>query len=339
VGWRSGGRRPRFLAALIGLALVGALLGVVHSAAATGGWGITVSSWQVNEDTGQVSYDVTVSGVGLERDYVHWQLDAYFVGQGVTKNQLELGDGMIAGNKPVLGLSKELTQAATVMREITDLRLTATDTATNGVVYDSGFVNVHPAYAPPAVTISVGQWQVVDPDNGLISYDVTVTGARLADVGGPCESFCLWSVDGLFGTTKQQKNFGQQNMSAGSWGFTQRFTATAVQLPEITDLHAKVTDTAGQGRLTEAWSHVSDGLPPGHVDITAARWDVDPTTGAVTYDVTASGGGLDGVGESCQGISCLWTLEGWYIGNGVRKLQTTFSQQNLSANAWSSRAT
>ncbi|MGL5858390.1 MAG: hypothetical protein ACRC35_08305, partial [Angustibacter sp.] len=154
-----------------------------------------------------------------------------------------------------------------------------------------------------SATLAVGNWQA-DTSSGLVTYSVSASGE------GTCSSGC--SVGIQAGRSDASGNYMvvatlpttqvQQSVSGGTWTGRAEGAAVRSQLPEVTAVRAVYTDSSGQ--YPAAWQVVSPPYPDASLSLSKTRWDADPATGKISYDVTVTGGGLAKSGGTCENRWC-----------------------------------
>lgn len=208
------------------------------------GISIQVTAWNVNQSSGTITYDVTVSGTcGASRCW--WMLDGFYMDAAVDQFQggIATGDAYGDSTRPV-AFTKRLTGTRTgsAAPEITHLK--AKMELSTGAWANSGSHVVSAPYADPWVTLTVDKWRV-DPVTSYVDYDVTMNAGGLGQRLGPCSDVrCAWGIDAVYddGTTQRvvYALYSYSNSGDRMWSTTRRITRTGWSGPRVTHLRAYV---------------------------------------------------------------------------------------------------
>ena len=282
-----------------------------------GGISLTVDQWDRDVATGIVSYDVTMQFSGAAAagqpcaSWCTWTVEAFFEDGSIQQLKTTLGSG---GARLADTYSKRLTATDVKLAEITDLRATLTaDYNEPRESYTSSWYHVSDPYPTGDITVAVNSWDR-NVDSGAVSYNVRMDWTGASQVDGPCVGYCRWAVEAYYkdGTSEiLQTSLGEESVGGASiWTYGKTLIGTSKK--EITDLKATLAPyTAGNGETYTSWYEVSDPYPDGRIDVRFNTWNVNPSTGAITYNIRSPWVGAGQFRGPCASY-CKWTIEGLY---------------------------
>jgi hypothetical protein len=186
---------------------------------------LQVQRWQVDDFSGSVTHELSVSGTRCAVSSCSWQIRAWYVSGAVARVQQVIPPGLGTGVYSVSQPTFSGEQSETRIRpEITHLeavvRRDGVDLAT------SGLVAVGSDMPPPSIDLSVASWDV--DSGGVASAVLYMQAFGLGGVGDHCEYDrlgCSWQldagrlVDGVFVRTRQIDYGGSGSGYSGTWRF------------------------------------------------------------------------------------------------------------------------
>lgn len=296
---------------LVVFALLATLLWVQRPASAA-----TVSlaaSWDVDETTNYVTYDLTLSGDGAgicSPGFCSWAIEGgYDDGTQLTVSAtIGSGSRWVSSSGGAYPISVHLWGDNKNLPEISHVRgrIWAGESSA-----ETAWIAVE-AQPDGQLSLDVTTW-MVDPATDLVDYDLNLTGVGLGGIGEPCESpTCFADFEAGFDSGSGiavVRTLGSGTAGSGrTWTIDRRVWGSGKNLPEVTHVRGRVYyDTAER---TTDWIPVQS-QRDGNVDLEVVQWKPEAGTSLVDYDLVLSGSGLGGFDEPCQS-TCSFTYEGGY---------------------------
>ncbi|MDQ3914359.1 MAG: LamG domain-containing protein [Actinomycetota bacterium] len=190
---------------------------------------------------------------------------------------------------------------------------------------------------------TIGRWSA-DHETGRVDYSLRVNAAALnapGDVAGPCYQIaCSWRVESRYSNGTIQSNFGAFGSGTlASNTSSMNEAVSGVAWMEATEIRTIVEPGSCDGyqcnqartRYDSGWIKVRDPYPTGSISLAVNRWQRDPETGVITYDLKVGAGGAAQVGGPCHEKACQWRVE-VFDENGSRG---QLSSEQLPGGTWS----
>jgi hypothetical protein len=200
---------------------------------------VDVASWDVDWDTGVVSYDVTVSG---QRRSV--PCSVHLLG---TAGSLAPPYPLALGSKSVPvgsdSYSVPFTRKPSVMREVTEIQAVLKEAASGQIVAESPVVTVSEGNPVPGAWLTVRKW-ARDPATGEVAFEFTIHGRGLAGAGNVFEFSGRWEVAGVTASGSKVVLASSGKLS-NAWYLQATLTSPAKQLPELSHLCYTIESASG----------------------------------------------------------------------------------------------
>ncbi len=190
---------------------------------------------------------------------------------------------------------------------------------------------------------TIDRWSA-NHETGRVDYSLRVNAAALnapGDVAGPCYQIaCSWRVESRYSNGTVQSNFGAFGSGTlASNTSSMNEAVSGVAWMEATEIRTIVEPGSCDGyqcnqvrtRYDSGWIKVRDPYPTGSISLAVNRWQRDPDTGVVTYDLKVGAGGAAQVGGPCHEKGCQWRIEVRHEDGATSHL----SSENLPGGTWS----
>jgi hypothetical protein len=287
-----------------------------------GGISLQVNSWQRNVDTGAVSYSVTMNWTGAAATggpcvgYCRWKVEAFYKDVTTTEDQLVISSGTTGG----VGLgTRTKTYTGTSNKEITHLQATLSPYQEGeGETYTSPWYQVSSAYPDGQAQIKLNTWSV-DPSTGTITYNVSMPYVGAGQYKGPCEEYCKWTIEGLYGQGQSSTLGSGSIFGAPSWQNT--YSASGSKTLPFTHVRATLYpySPTSPNETYVSTLPVPASLAEG-IDLTVTDWTNDVESGEVDYDVDVAI--KLPAGDTGCNTPCTWKVEGYYDDGTVEEFQS-----------------
>lgn len=228
-------------ALIVGLALIVGvgLASVAEARAQTGSVELSVVSWDVDWDTGVVSYEITATG---QRCAVTCSVRLVgLTGTAGSPYPVNLGSKSVSAG--TTSYAATFTRSPSAMREVTEVQAVLKEAVSGQVVAESAVVSVASGNPVPGAWLSVRRW-VREPTTGAVDYEFTIRAQGLAGVGDVCEVSCRFEVAGVLDS-------GQTHVLASSgtmfnkWHLQGTYAQPARALPVLSYLQFEIESTTG----------------------------------------------------------------------------------------------
>lgn len=308
-----------------------------------GGMTLAANRWDVNTETGVVSYDLTLTATGAAAggqpcaSYCTWKMEAWYRDGAVETLRRNLASGP-AHKTNDFTLTR--TMAPTRLPEITHVRAVLTpDYAGSSTTWTTSWVSVSPPYPDGGVGVTVTRWDA-DVDTGSIAYDLMMRWWGAGQYEGPCTGYCSWDLRAFYrdGTVEMVRGAPLSSGSVYSNGvWEQTFRVAGSMKAEVTHLQARLFpyNSPDSPLAYSRWIEVHPRYPTGSPDSVVRDWAVDPGTGVTSYDVGVTWKGAAQVNGPCAGY-CRWALTPYYRDGTVERQQgSPLSTGTIyAANTW-----
>ncbi|MFN2525433.1 MAG: hypothetical protein ABR505_04115 [Actinomycetota bacterium] len=207
---------------------------------AEGGIRLAVNKWDRNLNSGLVSYDLRMSYWGAGKWYgpchsaCNWSVQAYYRDGSSDILVTTLGNGSAGG----WSSTRDLVASDVSMKEVTHLRAKLYPYYSGYESLDTGLIQVASPFEG-GIALAVNHWEF-DSATGSVTYDLDVDAWGAGRWKGPCESACLWKIEGWSGTDPSQNPVATvADGTAGGWTYKTN-AAGSKSLSGITHLKAKL---------------------------------------------------------------------------------------------------
>jgi hypothetical protein len=198
-------------------------------------------------------------------------------------------------------------------------------TAGTGETYTT-WIKVSDLYPDGRIDIMFNSWSV-NQSTGVTTYNIRTPWVGAGQWRGPCEGYCKWKIEGLYGNGQSSELASDSIGGAPMWAYYGSKSGTTT-LP-LTHIRATLWPyNAGSpnGTYTTVVP-VPSSLAEG-VDLNVVNWTRDVETGEISYDVGMSIKDA-GTNPACQ-TSCNWKVEAYYDDGTTEQLRRVLGSGTLT---------
>ena len=302
---------------------IAALLPIVNPSSAIAGGVALTGTWVRDAATGRVTYNMTLRVTGANTPTgpcagaCFWRVDTWH-SNGTTPTLVAQGLHSGSGDPGSADFSRPLSGTGVAMRDATHLRVWVVPKYNSNAPMDSGLVEVA-APTTPSASITKTRWDR-DEATGRLTYDLTLNVSGAGAYKAPCDGSCSWRIETWYsdGTSSVYvpEPLGSGSATTSGWSFSKPVSATGVWMKDVTHVRGWVTaNYSGNPPLDTGLVPVDD-ASTGGAKLIRSKWERDPLTGHVSYDLTLDVWDAGSWNGPCEG-TCYWQIETWHQEEGA----------------------